>query len=333
MKILKTVLKFVFAIGAIYWLVDSGKLDFASLVQLANPIYLIPCFLFVGLGLASGCLRWKLILDSQGVHLSFFNAFRFVLIGTFFNFLMPGGVGGDVMKAYYVSQNFPQAKIKAAISVLMDRMIGLFAMLVMALPLILWRWDLLLTSRPLQMIFLILLGLFSGFCVFWAVIFSRRVHELKWIKWLFGLLPEGGTLHKIYTSVQDYQHSKNVFLPVLAISLANQFIATLFFFVADQGLGQTGVPISAYLFVVPVGFMIQAIPISPAGVGLGQAGFLFLFHLLLGPETTNGPASMTAFQIFNLLYGLIGAYFYLTAGKQKNMPSINKIKHSVGIDK
>jgi uncharacterized protein (TIRG00374 family) len=316
-----TAAKLAFAGGAIYWLVSSGKLDFKSLTALLSPQYLLPCLALVGSGLAVGCLRWKLLMKSQGIEIRYFRAFRFVMIGTFFNFLMPGGVGGDVMKAFYVTRDFPQAKIKAAISVLMDRMIGLYAMLVLALPLILWQWELLQTTRTLQVIFLVLLGLFAGFCVFWAMIFSRRVHELRLIKWAFGLLPEGGTLHRVYTSVQDYQHSKKVFLPVLAISLLNQMFATLFFFIADQGLGQGGVPLSTYLFVVPVGFMIQAIPISPAGVGLGQAGFLFLFHLVLGPDTVNGPASMTAFQILNFAYGLVGAYFYLRIGKLREVPT------------
>ena len=151
------------------------------------------------------------------------------------------------------------------------------------------------------------------------MIFSRRVHEYKWIKWTFGLLPEGGTLHRIYTSVQDYQHSKQVFLPVLLLSLFNQSLATCFFYLADIGLGHGGPSVLTYLFVVPVGFMIQAIPISPAGVGLGQAGMLFLFHLVLGPETVNGPASMTAFQIINLMFGLWGAWVYLRIGKPKDI--------------
>src|SRR4051812_47291945 len=49
-----------------------------------------------------GALRWQILLRLQGVVLSWSRVFALVMIGLFFNFLIPGGTGGDVVKIFYL---------------------------------------------------------------------------------------------------------------------------------------------------------------------------------------------------------------------------------------
>ncbi|MNU01394.1 hypothetical protein D3C72_2447830 [compost metagenome] len=57
--------------------------------------------------------------------------------------------------------------------------------------------------------------------------------------------------------------------------------------------------------------MATAIPISPAGVGVGQAAFYFLFNVYTGTETELGPTVITAYQVGMFVLSLWGAFFYL----------------------
>jgi uncharacterized membrane protein YbhN (UPF0104 family) len=68
---------------------------------------------------------------------------------------------------------------------------------------------------------------------------------------------------------------------------------------------------ATYFLVAPLGFMATAIPISPAGVGVGQAAFYYLFNLYSGEKTDLGPTVITAYQVALFAFGVVGAVFYL----------------------
>src|SRR5437763_655575 len=50
-----------------------------------------------------------------------------VIIGLFFNVFLPGLVGGDVMRLYYIFRLAPEAKLPGSLSIVMDRLLGLLA--------------------------------------------------------------------------------------------------------------------------------------------------------------------------------------------------------------
>src|SRR4051812_21231124 len=103
-RFLMTLLKLALVAGLLWWLVDSGKLDFHDLgILIHDPV------IFVGnlsLWLAGyvllGTWRWYLLLHGLDLEVSFRRALRFQLVGLFFNTAMPGAVGGDIIKAIYV---------------------------------------------------------------------------------------------------------------------------------------------------------------------------------------------------------------------------------------
>ena len=68
-------------------------------------------------------------------------------------------------------------------------------------------------------------------------------------------------------------------------------------------------PFWIYIYAVPLGFVFMAIPISPGGIGVGQIATLALFSWGLGQETQVGPATVSAFQLIGILWGLLGAFF------------------------
>jgi uncharacterized protein (TIRG00374 family) len=264
-----------------------------------------------GLALALATERWRRFMIAQGIHLNFWVTFKLTLIGNFFNFAMPGGVGGDLVKGYYIVRTAPNARLKAAVTVLMDRLIGLFVMLLMALAVMLARWDLIQDKPALQSIFWFLAIFFIAFCMGWVAVFSRRIYNTQLLHRLFRLLPANFKLLHLYESLAEYRHHKVSFIFTFLLSFASQLVSVLFFILMGQALGFQDIPLSVYFFVVPIGFMIQAVPISPAGVGVGQAALLFLFHAAVSKGAEVGPLAMTAYQISLFAYGLLGALFYL----------------------
>ena len=76
-------------------------------------------------------LRWWLLLRSQSIFISFWAVVRLYLLGWFYNNFMPGSVGGDLLRAWYVTRHTDK-KFEAVLSVFVDRVIGLSSTLVIA---------------------------------------------------------------------------------------------------------------------------------------------------------------------------------------------------------
>jgi uncharacterized protein (TIRG00374 family) len=77
-------------------------------------------------------VRSQILLRIQGIRLSWLQVGAIVMIGLFFNQFLPGGVGGDAMRLYFVFRLAPREKIGATLSIAMDRLFGFFTVLLLA---------------------------------------------------------------------------------------------------------------------------------------------------------------------------------------------------------
>ena len=68
---------------------------------------------------------------SQSVFVPFVSAVRLHFLGLFYNNCMPGSVGGDLIRAWYVTKHTDK-RFEAALSVFVDRVVGLLSTLLIA---------------------------------------------------------------------------------------------------------------------------------------------------------------------------------------------------------
>ena len=304
------ILKVAFSAAIIYWLVSSGKLNFAAIGKIFTWQFLPLIFLLTLLNLFLASERWRYLLKTQKVDQGPWPAFKLTLIGTFFNFAMPGGVGGDVIKAYYFAKDAHGSRVVAVTSVLIDRVLGLYAMVLMALTVMLYDLNHVLAIPALHSLFVFICLLFTAFTAGFAIVFSRHIHEKAWLKNLLAKLPMSSKTLKLYDSLYLYGHNIKTLIFAVVVSLVAQTCSILLLVIVGTASG-IYVPIQTYFLVAPLGFMAIAIPISPAGVGIGQAAFYFLFNLYTGQKTDLGPTTITALQVVNFIFSLSGAFFYL----------------------
>ncbi|MEI7973018.1 MAG: lysylphosphatidylglycerol synthase transmembrane domain-containing protein, partial [Bdellovibrio sp.] len=250
-----TALKIALAGSLIWWLLESGRFDFRRLTQALAPEVLAGgmVLLLLSLGLASE--RWRFLLRARGFEVSPLGGLRYTLIGAFFNFVIPGGVGGDVVKSFYVARDNPHSRMRAVLTIAMDRLLGLFSMLGMALLVMLWDWKDVSSKSELLSIFKILLLLFLGFMLGWCFVFSRRLYGSGLLQKILSFAPKSQRLLSLYNSFSDYRHHKSLFFRSVAISFCAQFLAVLFFIFVGNAFGFKGISPHIYFFVVPIGFM------------------------------------------------------------------------------
>lgn len=310
-KLLVQSLKILFSAGIIFWLVQSGKLNFTSLRNMLSPGAAAMAISLVLLNLFFASERWRVLIRSQGLNAHPGSVLKLSLIGTFFNFAMPGGVGGDVIKAYYFTKDQPGSKVVAVTSVLMDRVLGLFAMILLALLVMIYDLQHIAKIPVLLTLFWFILSLFVIFIISLSLIFSQVIYAHGTLKRIIQKLPLSMKFMKLYESMHLYGRDGKRFFQVIILSLSSQVCSIIFLYLAGTLAGFSDIPAKTYFLVAPIGFMATAIPISPAGVGVGQAAFYFLFNLYNGQTSEVGPTCITAFQVVTFLTSLSGAFFYL----------------------
>lgn len=307
---LLTALKFVFAGGLIVWLVQRGSLDFSLLLHLAHPAYLVPSIAALFFQLFVNNYRWMLLLRAQGISTGVGQTLPLSLIGLFFNYAMPGGVGGDLVKGFYIMQENPTRRTAAATTVLIDRLVGLFGLVVTSLVAILLNWTIVSQNPKLVSIAVGVAILFSCFAVFFGLALSRRIYSHPWVKACLQILPAQKSVLKIYDAIHVFRHRPREFAWAILLTAPSSLLTLAFFYWIGQAIGGEEVAFSVYAFAAPLGLIVSALPISPAGVGVGQAAFLVLFNWSLGHDSPLGPSLITSHQLVTFLIGLSGAYFY-----------------------
>jgi uncharacterized membrane protein YbhN (UPF0104 family) len=147
-----TVVQILVTVGILAWVFrdHAQNLQMWEAVTHARPEWLLLGFLSYGLVelLASG--RWYLLLRVQGIRLKWWRLGALFMLGIFFNMFMPGGTGGDVLKVFYLIKEIPDKKAKGLLAVLMDRLIGLMALILISGVIIGLRYDWLKTDPHAQ---------------------------------------------------------------------------------------------------------------------------------------------------------------------------------------
>lgn len=318
-----TALKIAFAAGLISWMIQKGALDLNAFKSIATPGLVGLCAIFIFVGLFANNYRWLILLRGQGVASSIRYTLPLSFIGLFFNFFMPGGVGGDVVKGFYLLQDYPKQRGAGAISIFLDRLIGFFVMVGTAFIALFLNWDSVSHSRELQSIAVSVTALFLAFIGFFTLALSRRIgrrfFESKPGRWIVEKLPGGATIQKIYVLVHEYRKQPEILVKAILISVFTQIPNVGLVYAVGLAMGVHEIPLQVYFFLVPVGTVILALPISPAGIGVGQAAFYFLFSLYLGKSSQLGPTAVTLMQVMNFCWGFVGAYFYLHRKKPASL--------------
>lgn len=110
------------------------KIDIKSLIDIFNKIdlnffLLSPIAYFISQIIASERLRN--LLNISGFKLTFFENGRIYLIGIFYNFFIPGGIGGDIYKTYLFKKIYNWEISQTIKIIIKDRLIGLGALFIL----------------------------------------------------------------------------------------------------------------------------------------------------------------------------------------------------------
>ena len=279
-----------------------------------NIAWLLASFVFMGATIFIGVIRWRLVLAVQGLHLSLGRATGISLVAHFFNSFLLGSTGGDLLKAYFAAAETAHKKAEAVTTVVVDRLLGLFAMLLFVSLMALANWGVVMSQQRFMAVMLVVLGMLfvSGLVVvlsFWG---GPTAPRLKF-EVLLTKLPKGEVLVRCIEACHAFGE-KPGFLPrVLGWSMLLSLACVLQIVALGFGLGlPMGEHFRVLLLIVPAIICISALPITPSGIGVRENLYVLLLSATaIGIEAKMALSlSLLAFA-GSLLWSLIGGAVYL----------------------
>ncbi len=262
--------------------------------------------------------RWWWLLRVNGMDVGLAESLRLSWIGVFFNTVVPGATGGDVIKAIYIMKRCPGHRVPALVSVIVDRVLGLTSLAILAAVLVLAYLDRFGNTLALAIWGVILaLGVLSTFA------FSRRLRSMIRLKWVLERLPPrvSNALKLIDQAIFFYRGHKNVIVASLVAGIGNHIVSVMSVVLIGEALG-VGMPWPEYFVLIPVINIISVIPLMPNGWGMGELLYQNLFgHFGQAYVTgvadparvmgTRGVALSVLYRLHLTFWSLLGGLFVL----------------------
>jgi glycosyltransferase 2 family protein len=233
--------------------------------------------------------RWVLLLRVHGIRVSLFQAIKLTYLGLFYNNMMPGAVGGDLLKGWYITHHSEKhQRLEAAVTVFVDRLTGLVGIILvgaLAGLVVGPEFTIQIRGRPIQIRFLVWL-VFLGLVAVSVIFLSRRVRHVFMLDYLLERLPAAKVLKKIDSAIRIYRsHIPTMFLALVLTGLI-QGCSIVAVWMLTQALHLDEVTFIQCLTVLPIVWLISAAVPVPGGLGVMENLFVPFFVMAIDPSGT-----------------------------------------------
>ncbi|MEW6001535.1 MAG: lysylphosphatidylglycerol synthase transmembrane domain-containing protein [Nitrospirota bacterium] len=239
----------------------------------------VPHLIILGfLGILLNCLlmtyRWASILWIQQPDISFGHLMRFYFTSAFLGNFLPVNVSSDIFRIYCASKY--TCDIKGSISsILVDRIIGTFSLAIVTM----------IAFMALQKTNQIKIGLATSYSIFAVLLCSiliplalRQAIVIDVIRNLLSRF-EGRLFKKARDMLENilmYQYQHQVIVKVLLISFLSHLNTILVYYIIAESFS-ANTSIGYFFLFIPLTSFLTMLPLSVGGIGVLEAGMVFLF--------------------------------------------------------
>jgi uncharacterized protein (TIRG00374 family) len=285
-----------------------------SLIAGANPLLVLVAFLVFYLGFPLRGYRWSLLLRATGFRIIVRDSTEILYLSWLVNCIVPAKLG-DIYRAYLLRINSTASLSRTFGTVFIERVLDIFTIAILGIAAGYWSFRSglpesiqLLFGVALVIVALLAVALFTlrnfGRRIIVALPFPARVVEFydRFEHGVFGAL----------------DRRQLPLLGVLGVAIWMTEAMRLFFVVKALGFPDVEIGISGAVFVALIGSLLTAVPLSPAGLGIVEAGIVGVLTLVYGvplPEATAIALLDRVISVFSVI--VFGSILYAISGKPK----------------
>jgi uncharacterized protein (TIRG00374 family) len=330
-KLLLNLLLLVIPAAIIAWLVRDAiaNQSFSQMWQQPKrwdllALATVCCFLAT----ITTIVRWHYLVRAIDLPLRMRDTIRLGFLGYMWNFVFPGGVGGDFVKAVFLAREQPGRKTEATLTVIVDRLIGLYGLFLLATIASLLTGMFL--SESMQVRFathvmfyatgIMSLGLFAAAMPnFSQGPIARRLHNVPKI---------GPFIERVNRALRMYyRHWAVLPLATLMTLVAQSLFAIGIWLVARALLDQTPT-LGEHFAIVPMAMITGVLPLAPNGLGTFEALVDWLYRQL-SPSSIAAAGFIVSigYRLITVLIAAVGGVIYFA-----NRREMSEIVHEAEIE-
>lgn len=314
-KALSTCLKIGIAIFVVFFLFRNDwltKETFIKLFKVDNLLLIgVSSFFFVGAQLLYAS-RFFLLLRAIHFPLHFLNTFKLIMIGNFFNMVIPGMIGGDLIKGFYLFKRERESKGQSAGIIIMDRIFGLLALLSIAaasLIYVLSRKDALLSAYRYESY--IILGIVGIILVFFGMLFV--LGRNPWVQARMNTILKNiffrDLFYRLLSSFGAIIQNRRILICSFLISLLIQLFSLTSLLILGQIVFEIHPDVITLAAVSSIVILIGIIPMTPGNIGWTEL-IAALGWSAMGSKA--GAETFLYWRILSVFWSIPGGLFYLT---------------------
>lgn len=285
-----------------------GRVDLRALLALLagmRPLLLLAIFPLLFFNTVISALKWKWLLQTDGITVPLPTLTASYLIGTFFNMFLPSNIGGDVYRVYDVARR-SRRTVHSFASVLADRLSGFVALVtlgvgfgILGLRLLPDRQILWIPFLAMAALALMIAALFQEHLIRWAVARTplSRFPALRSFSF------------KLFESVRQYRLAPRLFGKVMTASFTFQFGVITCIYLLARALG-IELPFYYFCVFVPFVSLLEALPVSIFGLGIRDASYVF-FLTRFNVTDVEALSLAMAYVLVTLIYAAAGGILFL----------------------
>ncbi len=321
-KILFKLLRWAVPLAIITWLVvDATRNDsFAKLRDQPKhwdllALAAVLCFVAVVLTM----IRWMYLVRALDIPFRVRDALRLGFLGYLLNFISPGSVGGDLFKAVFLARTCHGRRAEAAVTVVVDRLIGLYALFLVGTAAIfvtgMWRSNSDQVRVVCQIVFwctglgtaALIIASLPGFS---HGLIARRLHALPRV---------GHIIERINRANRLYYSRAWVLVLAIAMSIVVHALNSMGVWLIARGVLGDAPSLGAHFVIVPLAMATGAVPLAPNGLGTFEVTVEFLYQHV--PHSVPVVASAgfvvaLGYRLITVVIAMIGAGVYLASRRE-----------------
>ena len=249
-----------------------------GLVLGANPLLILGAFLVFYAGFPLRGKRWALLLRGTGLRIGTKDATEILFLSWLVNCVVPAKLG-DVYRAYLLKINSTASLSRTFGTVFIERVLDLFAIAILGLAAGYWSFRDGLPP-PIQIVF--------GIGVVVVVVLAIALLTMRnFGRRIIVALPLPHAILDLYDRFEEgvFGALATRQLPILGGLTGLVWMTEalrLFLVVQALGFADVHIGLSGAVFVALIGSLLTAVPLSPAGLGIVEAGLVGVLHLGYG---------------------------------------------------
>jgi glycosyltransferase 2 family protein len=256
-------------------LLYSGQINPSTLKQVATaPLALGACLALLFLTIPLVALRWGIVLRALGLSLPFGSLFHFVAIGLVISMLLPGLLGGDAARAVYAWRAAGTGRAaRVGLSVVADRVLALLGVLAVPFVFTLWDWSRMqrtpaLAALGTSIIVATTVCVLATCALFVAprLLRALEVSLSRWPKIAGFVVKLGGVIVTLRTK-------PTFLLAGFGLAVIAQLVNTFAVILIGNAVTIGSLTVADYMLAVPLTMIANALPLTPSGIGVGEAAF------------------------------------------------------------